>query len=185
MPSSDQGVTRDRYTLIPRTLIFLTRGERVLLLRGAPHKRLWANRYNGVGGHIERGEDVLTSARRELAEETGLKASDLWLCGVITVDTGQDTGISIYVLKGDCPIGEVHASSEGTLEWVAFAEALEKPLVEDLYQLLPRVLQMQPGDPPFSAIYHYDQEGKMVVRFSAETPIPSPLTPLPEGEGQG
>ena len=67
MPSSDQGVTHDRYTLIPRTLIFLTRGERVLLLKGAPHKRLWANRYNGVGGHIERGEDVLTSARRELA----------------------------------------------------------------------------------------------------------------------
>jgi 8-oxo-dGTP diphosphatase len=166
MPSSDQGVTRDRYTLIPRTLIFLTRGERVLLLRGTPHKRLWANRYNGVGGHIERGEDVLSSARRELSEETGLQAPNLWLCGVITVDTGQDTGIGIYVLKGDCLIGEAHASSEGTLEWVAFAEALGKPLVEDLYQLLPCVLQMHPGDPPFSAIYSYDQEGKMVVRFS-------------------
>jgi len=84
MPSSDQGVTRDRYTLIPRTLIFLTRGERVLLLKGAPHKRLWADRYNGLGGHIERGEDVLTSARRELAEETGLQCPGLWLCGVIT-----------------------------------------------------------------------------------------------------
>jgi 8-oxo-dGTP diphosphatase len=167
MPSSDQGVSRDRYTLIPRTLIFLTRGERVLLLKGAPHKRLWANRYNGVGGHIERGEDVLTSARRELTEETGLQAPDLWLCGVITVDTGQDTGISIYVLKGDCPTGEAHASSEGTLEWVAFDEVLGKPLVEDLYQLLPRLLQMQRGDSPFSAIYSYDQEGKMVVRFSA------------------
>jgi len=176
MPSSDQGVTHDRYTLIPRTLIFLTRGERVLLLKGAAHKRLWANRYNGVGGHIERGEDVLTSARRELAEETGLQVPDLWLCGVITVDTGQNTGISIYIFKGECPKGEAHPSSEGTLEWVAFAEALEKSLVEDLYQLLPRVLQMQPGDPPLSAIYSYDQEGKMEVRFSVETPNPCPLS---------
>ena len=172
MPSSDQGVTRDRYTLIPRTLIFLTRGERVLLLKGAPHKRLWANCYNGVGGHIERGEDVLTSARRELAEETGLQASDLWLCGVITVDTGQDTGIGIYVFKGECLTGEAHPSSEGSLEWVAFAEIHEKNLVEDLYQLLPRVLQMQQGDPPFSAHYSYTAEGKMLVRFSADEAIP-------------
>jgi 8-oxo-dGTP diphosphatase len=170
MPSSEQGVTRDRYTLIPRTLIFLMRGERVLLLKGAPHKRLWANRYNGVGGHIERGEDVLTSARRELAEETGLQAPELWLCGVITVDTGLDIGIGIYVLKGECTSGEAHPSSEGDLEWVAFADVFNKPLVEDLYQLLPRVLQMQPGDLPFAAHYVYDKEGKMVVRFSTDTP---------------
>jgi 8-oxo-dGTP diphosphatase len=165
MPSYDQGVIHDRYTLIPRTLIFLTRGERVLLLMGAPNKRLWANRFNGVGGHIERGEDVLTSARRELAEETGLDVPDLWLCGVITVDTGQDTGIGIYVLRGECNTGEVRPSSEGRLEWVSFAELLEKPLVEDLYQVLPRVLQMQPGDSPFSAHYHYDENGEMVIRF--------------------
>jgi 8-oxo-dGTP diphosphatase len=168
MPSSDQGITRDRYTLIPRTLIFLTRGERVLLLKGAPHKRLWADRYNGVGGHIERGEDVLTSARRELAEETGLQCPGLWLCGVVTVDTGQEPGIGIYVLKGECPTGEANPSSEGTLEWVAFAEVLEKPLVEDLYQVLPCVWLMQPGDSPFSALYRYDEEGKMVIRFFSE-----------------
>jgi 8-oxo-dGTP diphosphatase len=167
MPSSDQGVTHDRYTLIPRTLIFLTRGGRVLLIKGAAHKRLWANRYNGVGGHIERGEDVLASARRELEEETGLQAISLWLCGVITVDTEQDIGIGIYVLKGECPEGETRPSSEGSLEWVAFTDVLEKPLVEDLYQLLPRVLQTRPGDPPFSAHYAYDHEGKMIVRFSA------------------
>ena len=74
MPASDQGIRRDRYMLIPRTLIFLRRGESVLLIRGAPNKPLWANKYNGVGGHIERGEDALSAARRELREETGLTA---------------------------------------------------------------------------------------------------------------
>lgn len=163
MPSSNQGVTPTRYTLTPRTLIFLTCGMRVLLLKGASNKRLWANLYNGIGGYVERGEDILSSATREFVEETGLLNPSLWLCGVITVDTGQYTGIGIYVLKGEYTSGEVRTSAEGTLEWVTFEEVLKKPLVEDLYHVLPIVLNMQRGDPPFSAHYSYDTKGKIIV----------------------
>ena len=85
MPKSDQGVTKDRYMLIPRTAIFVRRGDEYLLIKGAPTKRLWAGKYNGLGGHVERGEDVLTSAGREPREETGLTAY-LWLCGTVIAD---------------------------------------------------------------------------------------------------
>jgi 8-oxo-dGTP diphosphatase len=167
MPASEQGVTPDRYTFIPRTLIFITRGDRVLLLKGAAHKRLWAGRYNGVGGHIERGEDLLAASRRELAEETGLQVDRLWLCGAVFVDTGQQTGIAIFILRGESPAGEPVPSPEGSLEWVPFDSIQNLPLVEDLYTVLPRVLCMQPGNPPFAALYSYDDQDRMVITFGS------------------
>ena len=96
MPQTNQGVVGDRYSVIPRTLIFITRDDAVLLLKGSPTKRLWPGLYNGVGGHIEKGEGVLSAARRELKEETGLDVKQLWLCGTVTVDLAGNTGILFF-----------------------------------------------------------------------------------------
>ncbi len=174
MPASDQGVTHDRYMLIPRVLIFVTRGNRVLLLRGSPTKRLWANQYNGVGGHLEPGEDILSAARRELLEETGLRADpsagsgqDLWLCGTVVVETGENPGIGIYVFSGESSHGEPKASSEGRLEWVPFEDVPNLPTVEDLPVLLKRIRKMKRGDAPFHARSFY-KDGKLTVVFAEE-----------------
>jgi len=165
MPASDQGTLKGRYTLIPRTLIFLTRGPRVLLIRGAAHKRLWAGRYNGLGGHVERGEDPLSAARRELQEEAGLQAADLRLVGVAAIDAGPETGVGLYILRGECLSGEPLPSDEGQVEWIDPGELAHLPVVEDLPILLPRVLNQQPGDAPFSARFIYAEDGKLEIAF--------------------
>ena len=156
MPSSEQGVTFDRFMVIPRTLIFVTDGDRVLLIKGAPTKRLWANLYNGIGGHVEPGEDALSAARRELREETGLQVSDLRLVGTVMIDAKQPVGIFLLVFRAEYEGGALVASQEGQLEWIPQAQLDSYPLVADLRLMLPRVLAMQPGDAPFAARTDYD-----------------------------
>ncbi len=164
MPRSDQGSAKGRYTVIPRTAIFLRRGESYLLLKGAPTKRLWANKFNGLGGHIEKGEDVLAAAKRELLEETGLE-SDLWLCGTVIVDAGE-TGICLFIFSGDCTEGEPHPSPEGLAEWISYDALQDLPVVEDLPVLLAKIHHMQRGDAPFFARSYYDEGEKLVVEFA-------------------
>jgi len=164
-----QKVAAKRYLLVPRTLIFITRSDAVLLLQGAPDKRLWAGKYNGVGGHVQRGEDVFTAARRELREETGLEAN-LWLCGVVTIDVQPERGVVLFVFRGEArgPDAPLRPSREGVVAWVPLKDWRQLPLVEDLPVLLPRVLATRRGMPPFFAHYRYEADGRLQIVFAED-----------------
>lgn len=166
MPAVDQLSSQERYTIIPRVLIFVPRGEHILLLKGSPTKRLWANLYNGIGGHIEKGEDILSAAKREFFEETGLKLINPWLCAVITIDTGTPIGIGMYVFRGSASDGKLKPSREGNLEWVQYTQIQSIPLVEDLPVLIPRIMALQEVDQPISIHYSYDEKNNLSIHFN-------------------
>ncbi len=164
MAKEEQGLREPRYQVIPRTLIFLRRGDEYLLLKGAPNKKRFAGLYNGLGGHVERGESVRAAARRELEEETGLQA-DLELVGTVLVDVEPQLGVLLFVFSGAPTGGSLRPSAEGRAEWISYARVDELPAVPDLRPLLARVHARQPGEPPFSARSFYDPSGRLQLRF--------------------
>ncbi len=170
MGAQEQGAqhTSGRWLVSVRTLSFVCNGDDVLLIKRAAHKRIFPNRYNGVGGHIERDEDPLTSAVREIAEETGLDVYDVTLRAVHNIDTGHDTGIVLFVFTAWSHSRATKDCDEGTLHWVPRQAIAELPVVEDLPLILPRILAMGPHDPPLFAHVSYDQADQIVIRYASE-----------------
>jgi len=166
MPTDGQRLDPHRYTIVPRTLSFLVCGDQVLLLRLSPDRGDWAGKLNGLGGHVEAGEDVLSSARREIHEEAGLSPDDFRLCGAVLIDTGRAPGIGLYVCVGRLEVREEpHAGPEGEPIWVDTQELSRLPLVEDLSILLPRALECYRDHTCFSARSQHDSGGSLHVVF--------------------
>lgn len=163
---SDQGVSEDRYTVVPRVLCFLHQGGDILLLKGAPDKRLWANRYNGIGGHVERDEDPYQAARREIREESGLEVDDLRLGGIVHVTLSQGPGVLLFLFTGEARSRETRPSAEGQLVWVSPEQFSRLPVVEDLPVFYARLFPLSPGAAPFFARSTYDEAGRRQVTFS-------------------
>jgi 8-oxo-dGTP diphosphatase len=176
MNATDQGTSmgaQQRYQVIPRTLILLTSShpqtgaQEVLLLKGAPTKRLWANKYNGLGGHIEAHEDIYAAALREVNEETGLVLQQLTLRGIVNINTGRDDtgprpGVLMFVFHGASQSRPVQTTPEGTPVWIPVADVAQYPLVDDLYEVLPRTLTT---GPLFFGHYSPQPDGTLVYHF--------------------
>ncbi|MBN1668492.1 MAG: NUDIX domain-containing protein [Anaerolineales bacterium] len=108
------------------------------------------------GGALELGEDILTCARRELLEETGLQAGDLTLVGLysgpryeVTYPNGDQVQQFTFCFQGQVQGGEMRV--DGVENWAQrFFHPTEVP-----WQALPcwyhDMLQaaLQPGEPFF------------------------------------
>lgn len=161
---------QQRWLVIPRTLSFVLNGDAVLLMKRAPHRRIFPNQYNGLGGHIERDEDPASGALREIEEESGLTVHSLRLRSIHNIDAGAQTGILLFVYTAISECRAIkHTSAEGTLEWVEPDRIKELDLVDDLPQLLPKILQMKDDQPPMHVHVSYDNSDRIRLRFRGDT----------------
>lgn len=158
--------TEGRWLTIARTLTFITHRDDVLLIKRGAHKRVFPNQYNGLGGHIERDEDPLTSAIREVREESGLIVPALRLVAVHQIDTGDTTGILLFVFTGESDGRTIGQTDEGTLEWVSLEKLAQIDLVEDLPMILPRYLKHTAE--PFFAHVSYNNSDVIQLRYAVK-----------------
>ena len=132
-------------------LAYVLRGDEVLLV----HRTFRADdtalgKYNGLGGKVEPGEDVVAAIRRELREEAHIEATSVRLRGTISwPGFGRDAeGWFGFVFVVDAFTGEPPAANEeGTLHWVPVARLLsgELPLWEGDEHWLPLVFDSGGG----------------------------------------
>ena len=164
MPKSDQGINQNRYQVIPRTLIFLfDKHHRVLLLKGSPTKKLWAGLMNGIGGHIEAGEDIFEAAQRELCEETGIVGLTLQFSAQIMVDVADTVGVALFIFRGEFNDETILSPEEGALTWVDLDQLSAYPVVEDLLEIIPRLAAHSPASSPLIGKSKYGPDGELRV----------------------
>lgn len=138
-------------------------GRRALLVhRNARPDDQHLGKYNGLGGKIEPGEDVMHGMRREILEEAGITCDSMRLRGTINWPgfgkQGEDWLGFIFVI--DRFSGEPFTSNaEGQLEWVELDAIAALPLWEGDRHFLPLVFD---GDTrPFHGVMPY-REGRML-----------------------
>lgn len=147
------GRGRERHTARLATVSFVTNAGNVLLLRHPDDGDRFRGQWNGIGGHVEAGEDVRAAARRELAEEAGVEASDLALRGVVHESGVLGHAYVLFVFVGSAADTRVHAAEGHELCWHPIDDLDALPLVHDVSVLLPRALAARE---PFFATETYD-----------------------------
>lgn len=154
------------YTPVLATLGYVLHpdGRQVLMLRRSTrpddHHQ---GRYVGLGGKLERDEDVVACMRREIREEAGLEASELELRGTISWPGfgkgGQDWFAFVFVIRRFA--GEPRGlSDEGELLWVGIDALLawQVPIWDGDKHFLPLLFASPPAG-QFHAVIPY-QDGR-------------------------
>ena len=119
--------------------------ESVLMIhRNARPGDLHLGKYNGLGGKLDRDEDVATCMRREIREEAGIEADALVLRGTISWPGFGKNGEDWlgFVFRIDAWSGTpLESNPEGSLEWVRVDALLrgKVPLWEGDTHFLPLV----------------------------------------------
>jgi 8-oxo-dGTP diphosphatase len=136
-------------------------GTQVLLIhRNRRPGDLHFGKFNGLGGKLEAGEDVVAGMRREIREEAGLECDSLTLRGTISwPGFGQDGADWFgFIFRIDRWHGTPRLDNpEGTLEWVAAERLLDLPLWEGDRYFLPLVFDKT--DRQFHGVMPY-RDGK-------------------------
>jgi 8-oxo-dGTP diphosphatase len=134
------------------TVVVLGHQQAYLLLQRAPAKRLWPNRWTGVGGRVEYDEfrDLEKAALRELVEETGITSQDVTqfsLRRVLLHARPQSPLTLLLYYTGTLQERILPMCTEGTLAWVRADELAQLAVIGSTRPVLPLLIADYERDP--------------------------------------
>ncbi|MCS6774690.1 MAG: 8-oxo-dGTP diphosphatase [Anaerolineae bacterium] len=139
------------YTPIIGTLGYVLSPDRTHVLmvhRNARPEDHAFGKYNGLGGKMERDEDVAACMRREIREEAGIEVVSMRLRGTVSWPgfgkQGEDW-LGFIFLVTEYSGEPISASAEGVLEWVSLQRVLDACSPDELTRSRAN-LPMWPGD---------------------------------------
>jgi 8-oxo-dGTP diphosphatase len=116
-------------------MCYLQKDNQTLLLhRTKKENDINEGKWIGVGGKFEAGESAEECIRREIYEETGLKAHTLKLHGFVSFPGlyhGEDEMMFVYTC--DDFSGDMHECDEGVLQWIDNDKIADLPKWEGDY----------------------------------------------------
>ncbi len=114
-------------------LCLIYRDDKILV-----EEKIWQGQKGIIfpGGHVEKGESLLSSVIREMQEETGLTIEHPIPCGF--KDWINDDGSRYLVLlyKTDRFSGELRSSEEGRVFWTTREEFERLPVIWNMREIL-------------------------------------------------
>ena len=131
-PSVDHMAKEKKYKTI-LTLCMIHQHPRVLL--GMKKRGFGAGKWNGFGGHVEKGETIEAATRREIMEEAGLEVGALEKHGVIEFEWQEKPEIlEVHVFRTNTFSGEPQESEEMKPQWFEVENLpYEEMWVDDKY----------------------------------------------------
>ena len=138
--SRDPCIPRNWEPWARATLVYLTRGDYVLLIR--KKRGHGAGKVNAPGGRIEPGESAEACAIREVAEEVGIRVQSLKLRALLRYhDPAEGFAMAGYVFVSSDFLGNPSHTPEADPFWCRIDGIPYDEMWENDRMWLPRVLQ--------------------------------------------
>jgi 8-oxo-dGTP diphosphatase len=135
------------------TISLLRNGGRFLLLQRSPKKKLFPQRWSGLGGKIEPDEfdRIRASALREVEEESGVLSDeihDYCLRRTLLVSRPRQPLRLLFYFTGVIDRTSAPDCTEGTLYWKQALEFPELDIIETTRPVLYDLIDDMDRDPP-------------------------------------
>lgn len=144
-------------------MIFLFNNHEVLLINNTRIGRFGFGKWNGLGGHIEKGENPIEAAKREVFEESGISIGNLEFDYITLLDADEGVGICLFIFHGYIKNKKFIIKNEGDLRWIAIDKLNQLDCVIDITQLINLIRSKPKKQLPVFLQYYYGKNDKLII----------------------